>query len=71
MSTREKCIQILDTMPEFQLELVLAYIQGMTALEEATDDAFNEFLYQNYLNDPDKDHYISELDIGNRGDVYK
>ena len=63
MSTREKCIQILDTMPEFQLELVLAYIQGMTALEEATDDAFSEYLYRNYLNDPDRDHTVSEEDL--------
>ena len=31
---------------------VLAYVQGITADEEA-DDLFCEKLYQDYLNDPD------------------
>lgn len=47
MSTREKCDLILDTLPEFQLELVLAYIQGLTASTAASDDAYCEVLYQN------------------------
>lgn len=63
MSTREKCDMILDTMPEFQLELVLAYIQGMKAFEEASDEAYCEALYQKYLNDPDKGEFISEEDL--------
>lgn len=33
---------------------VLAYVQGVAADEEA-DDAFCERMYQNYLNDPEKD----------------
>ena len=63
MSTREKCNQILDTMPEFQLELVLAYIQGMTALSELEDDAYCETLYQKYLQDPDRGEFISEEEL--------
>ena len=54
MSTREKCNMFLDAMPEYQLELVLAYIQGMKAFEEAADDAYCEALYQKYMNDPDR-----------------
>ena len=63
MSTREKCNQLLDTMPEFQLELVLAYIQGLTALSEHEDDAYCETLYQKYLQDPDKGEYVSEEEL--------
>ena len=63
MSTREKCDLILDTLPEFQLELVLAYIQGLTASMEASDDACCEALYQKYLVHLDKDNfvYVEEL----------
>ena len=60
MSTREKCDLILDTLPEFQLELVHAYIQGLTASTAASDDAYCEALYQKYMNDPDRGDYISE-----------
>ncbi|MBP3209086.1 MAG: hypothetical protein J6M64_04120 [Oscillospiraceae bacterium] len=69
MSTREKCIQILDTMPEFQLEFVFPYIQGMTALEEEIVDAFCEFLYQKYLNNPDRNEFVSEKDLCNELDI--
>lgn len=60
MSTREKCDYFLDSMPEYQLELVLAYIQGMKAFEEAADDAYCEALHQKYMNDPDRGEYVSE-----------
>ena len=63
MSTREKCNMFLDAMPEYQLELVLAYIQGMKAFEEADDDAYCEALYQKYLDDPDRGDYISEEEL--------
>ena len=69
MSTREKCDMILDTMPEFQLELVLAYIQGMKAFEEAADDAYCEALYQKYLNDTDKGEYVSEEELCRELDI--
>ncbi len=63
MSTREKCDMLLDTMPESHLKLVLAYIQGMKAFEEAADDAYCEALYQKYLNDTDKGEFISEAEL--------
>ena len=52
MSTRERCIELLDNVPEFKLGYVLAYLQGLTA-DETADDAFCEQLYQDYLNDSD------------------
>ena len=55
MSTRERCNQLLDAVPEFKLSLVLAYLQGLMASEEAEDDLYCEALYQQYLNDPERD----------------
>lgn len=52
MSNRERAIELLNQVPEYKLGYVLAYIQGITADEEA-DDAFCDRMYQNYLNDPD------------------
>ncbi|MBQ9440566.1 MAG: hypothetical protein IJU35_08315 [Paludibacteraceae bacterium] len=53
MSNREKCVDLLNSVPDYKIGYVLAYLQGLTADEEA-DDAFCERMYQNYLNDPDK-----------------
>ena len=55
MSTRERCNQLLDSLPEFKLSLVLAYLQGLMAGEEAEDDLYCEALYQQYLKDPERD----------------
>lgn len=52
MSDREKVIQLLDKVPDYKIGYVLAYIQGITADEEA-DNKFCESLLRNYLNDPD------------------
>ncbi|WP_124066245.1 hypothetical protein [Clostridium sp. E02] len=52
MNNRERAIELLNQVPEYKLGYVLAYIQGITADEEA-DTAFCERMYQNYLNDPD------------------
>ena len=54
MSNREKCVDLLNNVPDYKIGYVLAYLQGLTADEEL-DDAFCERMYQNYLNDPDKD----------------
>lgn len=58
MSNREKCVDLLNNVPDYKIGYVLAYLQGLTADEEA-DDAFCERMYQNYLNDPDKDESYS------------
>ena len=52
MSNRELCVKLLDNVPEYKFGYVLAYIQGITADEEA-DDAFCERMIENYENDPD------------------
>lgn len=52
MSNREKIIAMLDSVPEYKMGYVLAYVQGITADEEA-DDLFCEQMLKNYENDPD------------------
>ncbi len=52
MSNKEMCIKLLDSVPEYKIGYVLAYIQGITA-DEAEDDAYCAGLYQDYLNDTD------------------
>lgn len=52
MSNRELCVKLLDNVPEYKIGYVLAYIQGITADDEA-DDAFCERMFENYENDPD------------------
>ena len=52
MSTREMIVNLLDKVPDYKIGYVLAYIQGISADEEA-DDLFCERMVQNYLDDPD------------------
>ncbi len=52
MSDREMVSSLLDELPEYKLDMVMAYIQGLLD-DEAEDDAFCEKLYQEYQNDPD------------------
>jgi len=54
MSNREKVIALLDSIPEYKIGYVLAYVQGLTADEDA-DDEFCQQLYERYQNDPEKD----------------
>ena len=54
MSNRDMCAKLLDSVPDYKLGYVLAYLQGLTADEDA-DDAFCLNLWERYQNDPDKD----------------
>ena len=54
MSEKERAIQLLDKVPEYKMGYVLAYIQGITADEDA-DDRFCEKMIQDYNNSPDED----------------
>lgn len=63
MSTRERCNQLMNNLSEFQMELVLAYIQGLTAQDSIEEDKFCEKIYQDYLDDPDRGHFVSEEDV--------
>lgn len=58
MSNKEKIISLLDAVPEYKMGYVLAYVQGITADEEA-DDLFCERMIESYRNDPDP-----EKDVG-------
>ena len=52
MSNRERIIELLDQVPEYKIGYVLAYVQGITADEEA-DDLFCQKMVEDYENDPD------------------
>ena len=52
MSNRELCVKLLDNVPEYKIGYVLAYMQGITADEEA-DDIFCQRMVENYENSPD------------------
>ncbi len=54
MSNREKVLALLDSVPDYKMGYVLAYVQGITA-DEQEDDAFCEWMWQDYENDPDPD----------------
>ena len=56
MSDKEKIILLLDHIPGYKMGYVLAYVQGITADEEA-DDAFCQKMLEEYENDidPEKD----------------
>lgn len=54
MSNKERVIALLDSVPDYKMGYVLAYVQGLTADEEA-DDAFCQRMLENYENDPDPD----------------
>lgn len=62
MSERERAMQLLDSVPDYKLCYVLAYMEGLTA-DEDRDDAFCEQLYQNYLNDPDRGQFFTEDEV--------
>lgn len=54
MSNKERVIELLEQVPDYKMGYVLAYIQGITADEEA-DDNFCEKMYNDYENAPDED----------------
>ena len=53
MSNREKVLALLDSLPDYKIGYVLAYVQGIAADEDA-DEAFCQQLLQQYKNDPEK-----------------
>ena len=54
MSNKEKVVRLLDSVPDYKMGYVLAYVQGITADEEA-DDLFCKQIVDDYINDPDPD----------------
>ena len=54
MSNRDRIIELLDSIPDYKIGYVLAYVQGVAADEEA-DDIFCQRMAENYENAPDED----------------
>lgn len=54
MSNKERAIKLLDQVPDYKMGYVLAYIQGITADEEA-DDMFCQKMIEDYENASDED----------------
>ena len=54
MSNRERIIELLDSIPDYKIGYVLAYVQGVAADEEA-DDIFCQRMVESYENAPDED----------------
>lgn len=52
MSNKERIIELLNSVPDYKIGYVLAYVQGIVADEE-TDDIFCQRMMENYENDPD------------------
>ncbi|MBQ8823876.1 MAG: hypothetical protein IJZ64_01440 [Ruminococcus sp.] len=52
MSNKERIIELLNSVPDYKIGYVLAYVQGIVADEE-TDDIFCQRMIENYENDPD------------------
>lgn len=54
MSNRELAINIINSLPDVQVDYVLNMLKSFSAaVEEAADMAFCEKLYNDYLNDTD------------------
>ena len=70
MSDKERVIELLDKVPDYKIGYILAYIQGITADEEA-DNKYCESLLQDYLNDkdPNKHDSISIEEFAQQEDV--
>lgn len=64
MSNRERIIELLDSVPDYKMGYVLAYVQGIAADEEA-DDIFCQRMLESYQNDPDpeKDNAVPLEDL--------
>lgn len=54
MSEREHLLQLINETPDYRIGYVLAFVEGLNAGDNA-DDVLCESLYQDYMNDPDKD----------------
>lgn len=61
MSKKELAIQLLNTVPEYKLGYVLAFIQGLIA-DENSDDAYCEMIYQDYLSAPAEEKEVVSLE---------
>lgn len=54
MSARELCVKLIDSVPDYKIGYLLAYLQGLVA-DEPDDDAFCEKLLAEFEKDPERD----------------
>ena len=54
MSNRERIVELLDSIPDYKIGYVLAYVQGV-AVDEEADDMFCQRMVESYENAPDED----------------
>ena len=61
MSNREQAIAIINQIPEYKMDYIVAFLRGFQLDDEIEVDIFCERMYQDYLNnsDPEKDDCIS------------
>ena len=58
MSNKELAINLINQMPDYKLGYVVAYLQGLSADEEA-DDRFCAELIEEYKNSDDTGEFVS------------
>lgn len=58
MNNKEMIVKLLDNVPDYKMGYILAYVQGITADEEA-DDLFCEKMLQDYEADTDAEKDIT------------
>ena len=64
LSNKEKCMMLIDSFDEGQLLNIAAMLQAARdAVDEALDDSFCNRLYEEYLNDPEKNESASIQDL--------
>ena len=51
----DKAKQIIDKLPDYKVAKILLFLQGFELSDEIEDDFICERIYQEYLNDPNKD----------------
>ena len=64
MSNKDKIVQLLDSVPDYKMGYILAYVQGITAdeeIEEKCDITLADEAYAEYENSGKKSRPISEL----------
>ena len=64
MSEKDLAIKLIDRVPRYKLGYVIAYLEGLTADEDA-DDEFCEQLYKEYEADPDKGDFVPFEEVMN------
>ena len=71
MSQKELAKQIIDKLPEYKIQNLLLFLQGMLFDDEIEDDLYCERLAEAYLNDtsPDKHETISLEELAKREGV--